>query len=168
MRRFWNAPHIAAREGLKAVEMFEAIERGEIKALWVMATNPAVSLPRAGAMRDAMRKLELFVVSENVASNDTVNSGAHILLTRRRVGRKGRHGHELRAAHLAPAPIPASAGRGEAGLVDRHAKSRAAWVIATHSLTNPPPDIFREHAALSAFENDGARDFDIGSLAGFD
>ena len=80
VRRFWIAPHIATREGLKAVDMFEAIERGEIKALWVMATNPAVSLPRAGAMRDAMRKLELFVVSENVASNDTLNSGAHIVL----------------------------------------------------------------------------------------
>ena len=71
---------MARREGLKAVEMFEAIERGEIKALWVMATNPAVSLPRAGAVREALRKLDLFVVSENVASNDTVNAGAHILL----------------------------------------------------------------------------------------
>ena len=80
VRRFWDAPRIATHEGLKAVQMFDAIERGEIKALWVMATNPAVSLPRAGAVRDALRKLELFVVSENVLSNDTVNSGAHILL----------------------------------------------------------------------------------------
>ena len=80
VRRFWNAPRIATHEGLKAVQMFEAIERGEIKALWVMATNPAVSLPRAGAVREALKKLELFVVSENVASNDTLNAGAHILL----------------------------------------------------------------------------------------
>ena len=71
---------MAEREGLKAVQMFEAIERGEIKALWVMATNPAVSLPRAGAVREALGKLELFVVSENVLPNDTVPSGAHILL----------------------------------------------------------------------------------------
>ena len=78
--RFWKAPHMAQREGLKAVQMFEAIERGEIKALWVMATNPAVSLPRAGAVRAALGKLELFVVSENVLSNDTVNAGAHVLL----------------------------------------------------------------------------------------
>ncbi len=49
VRRFWQAPNIATHEGLKAVAMFEAIERGEIKALWVMATNPAVTLPRAGA-----------------------------------------------------------------------------------------------------------------------
>src|SRR4030095_3849166 len=42
--------------------------------------NPAVSLPRAAAVRDALGKLELFVVSENVLSNDTVNAGAHVLL----------------------------------------------------------------------------------------
>ena len=85
VRRFWNAPRMAEREGLKAVQMFEAIERGEIKALWVMATNPAVSLPRAG-------------------------SG---------LGREGRHRHQLRAAHLAPASISARTGRRPAGLVDR-------------------------------------------------
>ena len=78
--RFWRTSNMALREGHKAVQMFEAIERGEIKALWVMATNPAVSLPRARAMRDAIAKLDLFVVSENVISNDTVNSGAQILL----------------------------------------------------------------------------------------
>ena len=46
VRRFWKAPRIATHEGLKAVQMFEAIARGEIKALWVIGTNPAVSLPR--------------------------------------------------------------------------------------------------------------------------
>src|SRR6476620_4034122 len=70
--RFWQAPAMAKEPGLKAVDMFEAIERGEIKALWVMATNPAVSLPRAAGVRAALKKLELFVVSENVLSNDTV------------------------------------------------------------------------------------------------
>ena len=60
--------------------MFEAIERGEIKALWVMATNPAVSLPRARPCARRLSKLDLFVVSENVLSNDTVNAGAHVLL----------------------------------------------------------------------------------------
>src|SRR6187401_2602630 len=80
VRRFWNAPNMAEREGLKAVQMFEAIERGEIKALWVMATNPAVSLPRAAQIRDAIAKLELLVVSENMASNDTLAARPHVLL----------------------------------------------------------------------------------------
>ena len=70
--------------------MFDAIARGEIKALWVMGTNPAVSLPRRGAAREALSRLDLFVVSENVRSNDTVNSGAHILLPAARLGREVR------------------------------------------------------------------------------
>jgi anaerobic selenocysteine-containing dehydrogenase len=66
VRRFWKAPRIATHEGLKAVQMFQAIGRGEIKALWVMGTNPAVSLPNADAVRAAMKKLDLLVISENV------------------------------------------------------------------------------------------------------
>jgi assimilatory nitrate reductase catalytic subunit len=60
--------------------MFDAIERGKIKALWVMGTNPAVSLPRARAVRDSLSKLDLFVISDNVISNDTIDAGAQILL----------------------------------------------------------------------------------------
>ena len=88
VRRFWKAPRIATHEGLKAVQMFEAIARGEIKALWVIGTNPAVSLPDADAVREALKKLELFVVSENVRSNDTVNAGAHVLLPAQAWGEK--------------------------------------------------------------------------------
>jgi assimilatory nitrate reductase catalytic subunit len=43
--RFWQAPNMAQQPGLKAVELFEAVHDGRIKALWIMATNPAVSLP---------------------------------------------------------------------------------------------------------------------------
>jgi assimilatory nitrate reductase catalytic subunit len=80
VRRFWKAPRIATHEGLKAVAMFEAIGRGEIKALWVMGTNPVVSLPDADGARAALKKLELFVVSENVIDNDTVAAGVDVLL----------------------------------------------------------------------------------------
>ena len=119
--------------------MFEAIERGEIKALWVMATNPAVSLPRAGAVRDALKKLELFVVSENVLSNDTIACRRACAAARRRLGREGRHRHQLRAAHLAPARVPAAAGRGAARLVDRR-RSRAAHGLRRRvRLSRAPP-----------------------------
>ena len=125
VRRFWNAPRMATREGLKAVQMFEAIERGEIKALWVMATNPAVSLPRAGAMREALGKLELFVVSENVHVQRYRERGRARAAARRRLGREGRHRHQFRAPHLAPARVPAAARRSQARLVDRR-RGRAA------------------------------------------
>src|SRR6202171_4258227 len=64
VRRFWKAPRIATHEGLKAVQLFEAIGRGEIKALWVMGTNPAVSLPDADDARTALEKPRVIVLSE--------------------------------------------------------------------------------------------------------
>ena len=141
VRRFWDAPNIATREGLKAVQMFEAIERGEIKALWVMATNPAVSLPRAGAMRDALSKLELFVVSENVAVERHGECRRAHSASRRGVGREGRHGDEFRAAHLAPARFPAAARRGAARTGGSSRKSRGAWDLRTRS----PIRVCRRH-----------------------
>ncbi|MGL4974752.1 MAG: molybdopterin-dependent oxidoreductase, partial [Bosea sp. (in: a-proteobacteria)] len=77
VRRFWRAPRMAEREGLKAVAMLEAVAAKSIRALWVMATNPAVSLPRADQVQAAMRGLDLFVVSEVVLTNDTVAAGPH-------------------------------------------------------------------------------------------
>jgi len=167
VRRFWGAPNLAKREGLKAVQMFEAIERGEIKALWVMHTNPAVTLPRADAMRDAMRKLDLFVVSEAMASTDTTQSGAHVLLPAAAWGEKdgtvtnSERRISRQRAFLRP-PGEAKPDWEHIALVAR----RMGWDEGFSY--DGPAAIFREHAALSAYENNGARDFDIGAAARID
>ena len=163
VRRFWNAPAIATRPGLKAVDLFAAIEAGTVKAVWIMATNPVVSMPDADRVRRALERCELVIVSDCVRDTDTTALRARAAAGRR-LGREVRHRDELRAADLAAARVPRAAGRGRAGLVDRDAKSRAAWASAPRSTIAAPADIFREHARLSAFENDGARAFDIGAL----
>jgi assimilatory nitrate reductase catalytic subunit len=164
VRRFWKAPRIATHEGLKAVQMFEAIGRGEIRALWVIGTNPAVSLPDADMVRAAMGKLELFVVSENVASNDTVNSGAHVLLPAHAWGEKSGTvtNSERRISRQRAFMKPAGEARPDwwiLGEVARRLGFGAGFAYESAA------DIFREHASLSAFENHGSRDFDIGGLA---
>jgi assimilatory nitrate reductase catalytic subunit len=116
VQRFWNAPRMATGEGLKAVQMFEAIERGEIRALWVMHTNPAVTLPRADAMQAALRKLDLFVVSEAMASTDTTQSGAHVLLPASAWGEKDGTVTNSERRIFASARLSAHAGRSQAGL----------------------------------------------------
>jgi assimilatory nitrate reductase catalytic subunit len=165
VRRFWNAPQIAAHEGLKAVQMFEAIARGEIKALWVMATNPAVSLPRAAAVRAALGKLELFVASENVLSNDTLNAGAHVLLPAAAWGEKDGTvtNSERRISRQRAFLPPPGETRPDWWIVSQVAQRLG---FARSFDYGSAADIFREHAALSAFENDNARDFDLGALAG--
>ncbi|MEO1092009.1 MAG: molybdopterin-dependent oxidoreductase [Pseudomonadota bacterium] len=79
VRRFWRAPRLATTPGLKAVDLFDAVDRGQIKALWIMATNPAASLPAADRVRDAIRKCPLVVVSDNERRTDTTEL-AHVLL----------------------------------------------------------------------------------------
>src|SRR5664279_3231285 len=163
VRRFWKAPHIATHEGLKAVQMFEAIARGEIKALWVIGTNPAVSLPDADAVRAALKKLELFVISENVRSNDTVKSGAHVLLPAQAWGEKSGTvtNSERRISRQRAFRTPPGETRPDWWIVSEVAK-RLGFGAAFDF--NSAADVFREHAALSAFENNGLRDFDIGAL----
>src|SRR5450631_3689801 len=163
VRRFCKAPVIATHEGLKAVHMFEAIGRGEIKALWLIGTNPAVSLPDAVAARAALKKLELFVISENVRSNDTVNVGAHVLLPAQAWGEKSGTvtNSERRISRQRAFLDPPGAARPDWWIVTEVAK-RLGFAAAFDF--NSAADVFREHAALSGFENDGGRDFDIGAL----
>ncbi|MBR1190181.1 nitrate reductase [Bradyrhizobium sp. AUGA SZCCT0160] len=163
VRRFWKAPRIATHEGLKAVQMFEAIARGEIKALWVIGTNPAVSLPNADAVSAALKKLELFVVSENVVTNDTVDAGAQVLFPAQAWGEKS--GTVTNSERRISRQRAFLSSPGEArpdwwiiGEIAKRLGFGAAFNFASAA------DIFREHAALSAFENEGNRDFDIGGL----
>ena len=163
VRRFWNAPDMAQRDGLKAVQMFDAVDAGQIRALWVMATNPAVSLPRADKARAALGKLDLFVISEVLASNDTLNAGAHVLLPAAAWGEKDGTvtNSERRISR-------------QRGFVTLPGEVRPDWWIVAEvgkrlgfadAFDYPnAAAIFREHAKLSGFENGGTRGFDIGGL----
>ena len=71
VRAFWGSPAIASQPGLEAVELFEAMHAGHIKAVWIMATNPVVSLPDADRVREALERCELVVLSDCVADTDT-------------------------------------------------------------------------------------------------
>ena len=165
VRRFWNAPRMAEREGLKAVQMFEAIERGEIKALWVMATNPAVSLPRAGAVREALKKLELFVVSENVLGNDTVSAGAHVLLPAAAWGEKDgtvTNSERRISRQRAFLPLPGEA-KPDWWIVSRG--GAAARVRATRSPIAAPPTCSASMPRCRLSRTTARALFDLGGLA---
>ena len=162
VQRFWNAPKIAHHEGLKAVQMFDAVARGEIKGLWIAGTNPAASMPNADLIRRSLSKLDLLIISDNVRNNDTIRCGPHILLPALAWGEKNGTvtNSERRISRQRPfLPLP-----GEA---------RPDWAIFsdvgrrmgfTGFSYDTVADIFREHAALSSFENNGRRDFDLTGL----
>ncbi len=68
---FWQTENLADKAGLKAVDCFDAIESKKIKAVWIMATNPVVSMPDADRVKAALENCEFVVVSDCVANTDT-------------------------------------------------------------------------------------------------
>jgi len=167
VRRFWQAPNLARREGLKAVQMLEAAGEGRIRAMWVMATNPAVSLPDADKVRAALAGLDLFVVSENVLSNDTLAAKPHYILPAAAWGEKDgtvTNSERRISRQRAFLPLPGEV-KPDWWVICEVSKRLGFGEAFAYA---GPHEIYAEHAALSAFENDGTRDFDIGAHAGLD
>jgi assimilatory nitrate reductase catalytic subunit len=159
---FWSAPNIAARPGLKAIEMFEAIHDGRIKAVWIMATNPVDSLPRGNLVREALGKCPLVVVSDCWDTDTT--AFAQVVFPA--AGWSEKDGTVTNAERCISRQRPFRAPPG-------HAKPDW-WIIAEVARRMGwgeafpyqwPADIFREYAALSSHMNEGKRLFNIAGLA---
>ncbi|MER8435610.1 molybdopterin-dependent oxidoreductase [Mesorhizobium sp. M1393] len=166
VQRFWSAPTVAERPGLKAVEMFQAVADGRIKALWIMATNPVDSMPDADAVEAAIRACPFVVVSDVLAMTDTVRH-AHVRLPAAAWGEKDgsvTNSERRISRQRAFLPVPGEA-RADWWIIAEVAKRMGFGEGFSHA---SPAGIFAEHAALSAFENDDARDFDIGAYGDID
>lgn len=164
--RFWNAEQIATKPGLNAVDLFEAVGDGRIKAIWIMATNPVVSLPNADKVKQALSQCDLVVVSDCVARTDTLDL-AHIKLPA--LGWSEKYGTVTNSERCISLQRP---------LLPPAGNAKPDWWIVTevaqrlgfeHAFRyQHPAEIFREHAALSEFENNATqrlRDFDISAYS---
>ncbi len=163
VRDFWQAPSVPSAPGLKAVDMFKAVGDGRIKALWIIHTNPAVSMPASAAVRAAIAACPFTVVSDITARTDT--------------------------ARLADVLLPATAWAEKSGTVTNTDRtiSRQRNLLAAPGEARPDWDIlaevgrrmgftkafdyeneaeiFREHAALSGIAGSFGRDYDISGLS---
>ena len=161
--RFWGTQNVAAKPGLKAVDMFRAVRDGRIKALWIMATNPAVSMPDAGMVRDALATCPFVVVSDVMEDTDTARF-AHVRLPAAAWGEKDGTvtNSERCISRQRPILPPPRAAKPDWWII-KEVAARMGWSAAF--AYDGPADIFREHARLSAYRNGGSRLFDIGAHA---
>ncbi|MCA2012980.1 molybdopterin-dependent oxidoreductase [Cereibacter sphaeroides] len=163
VHEFWNSPVIADRPGLKAVDMFKAVGEGRIKALWIIHTNPAVSMPDADAVRDAIAGCDFVVVSDVTGRTDTARL-AHVLLPATAWGEKdGTVTNSERCISRQRAFLPAP-GEARADWDILAEVARRMGHVAAFDYANPA-EIFREYAALSGVAGKFGRDFDISALA---
>jgi assimilatory nitrate reductase catalytic subunit len=160
VRRFWAAPNMATKPGLKAVDLFRAVGERRIKALWIMATNPAVSLPDAGKVHAALAECPFVVVSDCIANTDTSRL-AHVKLPAAAWGEKNgtvTNSERTVSRQHALFPLPGEA-RPDWWIVTQVSRAMG-WRNAF--AYDHPADIYREHARLSTYRNQGQRLFDIG------
>ena len=161
--RFWQTDNLSTTAGAKAVDMFDDVATGKIKAIWIMATNPVDTLPNADKVRQAIEDCELVIVSETDLNTGT-GARANILLPALAWGEKCGTvtNSERRISHqrnFLPHPGVAK----EDWWILSQVAQRMGFEQAFNYQSSA--DIFREHAALSGFENNGKRDFDISGLA---
>ncbi|WP_127471472.1 nitrate reductase [Thiomicrorhabdus aquaedulcis] len=165
VQRFWQAPNMARSNGLKAVEMFDAVAQGHIKAIWIINTNPVVSMPDADAVKAALQGCECVIVQDCLQHTDTTAVGTVLLpaLTWGETSGSVTNSDRTISMQRQFMQGPEHA-RADWWIVCEVAK-RMGWSDAFSYASEA--DIFREHAALSGFENDdlhGRRDFDLSGL----
>ncbi|MEO0030340.1 MAG: hypothetical protein RIS94_98 [Pseudomonadota bacterium] len=160
---FWGTDRLCAGPGLKAVDLFRAVHDGRVKFLWVMATNPAVSMPDAGFVREALARCETLVVSDVIADTDTARL-AHVRLPALAWGEKDgtvtnseRRISRQRALFAAPG------------------QARADWAIVADVACrlghgdafawNSNAAVFREYAAMTALSVRHGKVLDLTAFA---
>jgi assimilatory nitrate reductase catalytic subunit len=165
VRKFWHAPTMATKPGLKAVDMFRAVTRGEIKAIWIIHTNPVVTMPEADRVRDALAACPFVVVSDISATTDTARL-AHVLLPATGWGEKDgtvTNSERKISRQRAFLPAPGQTRPDWKILADVAVKMGFKGFDWTH-----PSEIFAEHAALSGVAASLGSDFDISAHAGIE
>ncbi|MGJ8736074.1 molybdopterin-dependent oxidoreductase [Zobellia laminariae] len=76
---FWGGKEINSEPGYTATEMFNALESGKLKAIWIICTNPVVSMPNANKIEKALKKAA-FVVVQDISHNSETTKFADLVL----------------------------------------------------------------------------------------
>lgn len=162
VQRFWQSPTVCQQPGLKAVDMFKQMAQGKIKFVWVMATNPVVSMPNRNEVEQALAKCDMVVVSDIVSKNDTLAFADVVLPASGWSEKDGTVTNSERRISR------------QRGLMQPPGEARHDWQalcdvakklgFADQFSYSHPADIFAEHAALTAFENNGERALDLSGL----
>lgn len=113
----WGVPvkAIDPQPGRPALSMFRALERGDIRFLWIQATDPMVSLPNLDRYRRATAKGDRFIVVSEAYPTPTTDVADVVLPAAMWLEREGIYGNvERRAQHFERIVAPPGDATGDA------------------------------------------------------
>ncbi|WP_346318497.1 molybdopterin-dependent oxidoreductase [Chitinophaga sp. YIM B06452] len=147
VQAFWGGTTISDKPGLTATDMFAALEKGSLKAIWIMGSNPLVSLPDARAMEAALQKASFVVVQEISSKPETLKYADVILPAAAWAEKEGTMTNaERRISYLAKITEPPGEALPDAEIICRFAQKMG---YNGFDYTNPS-EIYDEHCRLTA------------------
>ncbi|NMG33353.1 molybdopterin-dependent oxidoreductase [Azoarcus sp. TTM-91] len=163
LARLWNIPALPGASGLAAVQLFEALAAGRVKAVWIACTNPAQSLPDQARVRAALAKAEFVVLQEAFADTETA-AYADLLLPAASWGEKSGTvtNSERRVSRVRALVPPPGEARTDWAIVADFARRLATRLERDAAAFDWRDEaaVFAEHASLSA-----GRDCDMSGLS---
>lgn len=99
----WKVPveNIPAKPTYHTVEMFRALDRGDIRFMWIQVTNPMVTMPKLNRYREGCQKTGRFIVVSDVYPTPTTEIADVILPSAMWIEREGMFGNsERRTQHF--------------------------------------------------------------------
>jgi Anaerobic dehydrogenases, typically selenocysteine-containing len=150
VQEFWGGTHISPKAGLTATEIFDALNEGKLKAVWIVCTNPLVSLPNVRAAEEGLKKAKFVVVQEVSNKPETLKYADVILPAAAWTEKEGTMTNsERRITYLNPIVNPP----GEA-LPDAEIICRFAGKMGFHGFDyKNASEIYDEHVQLTAGTN---------------
>ncbi|HKZ39136.1 MAG TPA: molybdopterin-dependent oxidoreductase, partial [Chryseolinea sp.] len=147
---FWKVNSISEKPGLTATQMIEALERGDLKAVWIVCTNPLVSLPDSRRAEAALRKARFVVVQDISRKSDTLEFADVILPAAGHFEKEGTMTNsDRRISHLSKVINPP----GEA-IADSEILCKFAQAMGYEGFNyNSPAEIYAEHCKLTQNTN---------------
>ncbi|MGR3319012.1 MAG: molybdopterin-dependent oxidoreductase [Candidatus Anammoxibacter sp.] len=96
--KIWNIlpEKIPAKPGYNTMEMFRAMDRGDIKLMWIQCTNPYVTLPNLKRYTDSAKRDDSFIIVSDIYPTPTTEIADVVLPSAAWVEREGMFGNSER------------------------------------------------------------------------
>ncbi len=147
---FWGVEAIPSKPGLTATQMVEALEQGKLKAIWIVCTNPLISLPDSSRAEKALKNAK-FVVVQDISQKAAAIPFADLVLPA--AGWAEKEGtmtnSERRVSHLSKAVEAPGEALPDVEII-KHFAQKMGFEGFGHG---HPSEIFAEHAALTKGSN---------------
>lgn len=163
VERFWKIPlgTINPQPGLTATEMFDALHDGKLKAIWILCTNPLISLPDVTKAEEGLKTAKFVVVQEISGKPETLKYADVVLPAAAWAEKEGTMTNAGRyISHLSKIVDAPGEALPDAEIICRFAKKMGFEGFDFRT----PAEIYNEHAALTKGTTIDISDLNYGVL----